>query len=130
MSEYRTTEIQTMLKSERKGVRNSDSSDFRHSGFWNYVHLNCLKSKLKTPTIIQHLNAIINALQVDMGIGIKKIAFRVDLCFVIIPFYISVWNPNSKFRLYFLEFGFQTEKSVWNPNCLETERNWTVWNPN
>ena len=35
-----------------------------------------------------------------------------------------------KFRLDFLEFGFQTEKSVWNPNCLETGRNWTVWNPN
>ena len=74
MSEYRTTEIQTMLKSELKGVRNSDSSDFRQFGFQTFglleLHLNCLKSKLTIPTIIQQLNAIFNVLQVDRGIGI------------------------------------------------------------
>ena len=36
MCEYQTTEIQTMLKLELKVVQNSDSSDFRHSGSWNY----------------------------------------------------------------------------------------------
>ena len=65
----------------------------------------------------------------DGGIGLKRIALDVVLCFTIIPFYFNVWNPNSKFRLDFLEFRLQTEKSVWNPNCLETEHNLTVWNP-
>ena len=31
------SEIQTMLKSKWKGIWNSDSSDFRWSGFWNYT---------------------------------------------------------------------------------------------
>ena len=123
MSEYGTTKIQSMLKSE-----------FRQVGFQTFgpleLHPNCLKSKLTTSTIKQHLNAIINALQVDRGLGCKKSHLNVVLCFVIVPFYFSVWNPNSEFCLNFLEFGFQTEKSVWNPNCLETGRNWTVWNPN
>ena len=58
MSEIQTAEIKTMPKSEKKGIRNSESSDFRVSGFWNYVQSNCLKSELATPTKIQHLNAI------------------------------------------------------------------------
>ena len=63
MSEYGTTEIQTMLKSERKGVRISDIQAF---GTTRQLS----DTKLTTPTIIQHLNAIINALQVDGGVGI------------------------------------------------------------
>ena len=39
MSEYLTSEIWTMPKSERKGIRNSNSSDFCRSGFWNYTQL-------------------------------------------------------------------------------------------
>ena len=70
MSEYRTAEIQTMLKSEVKGVRNSDRSDFRHSGLLE-LHLGTTP-EIQTDhlTIIQHLNAIINALQVDRRFGI------------------------------------------------------------
>ena len=64
MSEIQTAEIGT-----------EGSSEFRQFGFQTFgllevQHLNCLKSKLTTPTIIQHLSAIINALQVDMGVGI------------------------------------------------------------
>ena len=82
MSEYGTTEIQTMLKSALKGVWNSDSSDFRLLE----LHLNGLKSKLTTPTVIQQLNAIINAFQVDMGVGIQKIAFKCCLMLCYYPF--------------------------------------------
>ena len=59
MSEYGTSEIRTMLKSELPGVPISDSSDFRQLGFWNYnlvpkssdfrqlgLGPNCLKSEL------------------------------------------------------------------------------------
>ena len=35
MSDYRTTEVQTMPKSKHKGIRNSDSSNLRSSAFWN-----------------------------------------------------------------------------------------------
>ena len=45
---------------------------FRQLGFQTFglleIQPNCLKSKLTTPTIMQHLNAIIIALQVDGGI--------------------------------------------------------------
>ena len=42
MSEIQTAEIQNaqiqdIPKSEWKGVQNSDSSDFRRLGFWNYT---------------------------------------------------------------------------------------------
>ena len=70
MSEYRTTEIQTMPKYERKGFQQF-SLDFRYLGFWNYnPTANCLKSELTTPTIIQNLNANINAPQGMEGWGL------------------------------------------------------------
>ena len=33
---------------------------------------------------------------------------------------LSLFISVSEIRLDFLEFGFRTEKSVLNPNCLET----------
>ena len=51
MSEIRTAKIQTMPKSEQKGIQNSD--------VWALeLRPNCLESDSATPTIIQHLNAI------------------------------------------------------------------------
>ena len=38
-------------------------------------------------------------------------------------------KPNFLSHLDFLEFGFQTEKSVWNPNVFDRILD-TIWNPN
>ena len=77
MSEYRTTKY--YAENDLKGVRNSDIQAF---GTTPQV------SEIQTdhPTIIQHLNDIINALQVDMGVGILKIAFKCCLMLCNYPF--------------------------------------------
>ena len=54
MSEIQTAEIQTLLKSERKGVRNS----VRISDVWDFGTTPHLSEIQTGPTIIQHLNAI------------------------------------------------------------------------
>ena len=76
-------------------IQMEGSSEFRQFGFQTFglleLHLNCLKSKLATSTIIQHLNAL-----GDGGSGLKRIALNVVLCFTIIPFYFNVWNSNSR----------------------------------
>ena len=54
---------------------------------------NHLKSKLATPTIIHHLNAIFLSTPPSPfegwgGAVPKRIALNVELCFTIIPFYL------------------------------------------
>ena len=129
MSEIQTAKIQTMQKSEQKGIRNLDSSDLGHLGLWNTPQLSEIWTGHPHHNMYNIWMLFIKYLPPsgDGGSGLKRKALNVVLCFQLrIPFYFNVWNPNSQVPFWFLECGFQTEESVWNPNCLETGHSWTV----